>query len=109
MDIETFIFSGVFLSIGMSLFGAIFTVDIKNTKIRIIVAIIISLVLGFGLATVMMKKEAHQNEIWNNGICPKCGSCWEFKSGDKRGSSHTYYYSCENGHVFESDTIYQQK
>ena len=56
----------------------------------------------------MVKQKAHQDEIWNNGICPKCGSHWEFKGGDKRGSDHTYYYSCENGHVFESDTIYQQ-
>lgn len=109
MDIKSFIFSGVFLSISMSLMGAIFTVGIKNTKIRIVVAIIISLVLGFGLATIMTKQKVHQDKMWNNGICSKCGSHWEFKSGDRKGTVHTYYYSCEHGHVFESDTLYQSE
>lgn len=109
MDIKLFIFSGLFLSIAMSFLGLIFTVEIKNTKIRIIVAIIISLILGFSVSAAMVKQKTHQDKIWNNGTCPKCGSHWEFKGGDKRGSDCTYYYSCENGHVFESNTIYQQK
>lgn len=70
-----------------------------------IVAIILAVVLGIAvLIGAAFLDKMHADKIYNNGICPKCGT--EFHLVDIEGYgrvSYTvrYFYACENGHIIE--------
>lgn len=70
-----------------------------------IIAIILAVVLGITiLIGAAFLDQIHTNKIYNNGICPKCGT--EFHLVDIEGYGRMsyavrYFYACENGHIIE--------
>lgn len=46
--------------------------------------------------------QSDSNEIlWNNGICPKDGTSWEYNNSAHGRYWRYDYYTCDNGHVIE--------
>lgn len=88
---------GLILTVSVGAFVAlIITIDLKG-KQRIITAIVIALVMGFGLSALLMVEIKVDNEKWNNGICTECGGKYEFQSSTyKRNVGDEYYYKCKN-------------
>lgn len=73
-----------------------------------IIRIILFIVLVLGIAVVLIGAafldQMHTDKIYNNGICPKCGT--EFHLVDIEGYGRVsyavrYFYACENGHIIE--------
>ena len=86
----TFLFVGIPIIIGG--IGRHKKIIIK----RIIVAIIVSVILG-GLLFVCIYRECQvDSKIWNNGMHETCGK-WEIIDIERSrsGSTH-YYYKCNN-------------
>jgi hypothetical protein len=109
MNIGLFIILGLAMSISLGTFIAlIVTSGMDDGILKAITAIVISLVIGFGSVFLMGKYREHQEEKWNNGICTTCGAEWYFQCASKRKSTTTYYYTCENGHIFETDCFFQK-
>lgn len=110
MNIIAFIIFGLILSVSMgAVFALILTSGMKDGFPKAIVSIILALFSGFGLMFCMVKHSEHEANKWNKGICPKCGTEWHFQSATKYRTSTTYYYSCENGHVLETESLFQKK
>lgn len=109
MSTIAFVFLGLAMSISVGAFVALIVTSGMNDGMpRVITAIIISLVVGFGFIFLMGKYREYQEERWNNGICSTCGAEWHFQCATKHKSSTTYYYTCENGHIFETDCLFQK-
>lgn len=70
-----------------------------------IVAIIVAVALGVAmLIGAGFLNKIHADKIYNNGICPICGT--EFHLADIEGYGRIsyavrYFYACENGHIIE--------
>ena len=109
MSITALISLSLVMSISVGALIAILITSGMNDGIpRIITAIIISLVVGFGFVFLMNKYREHEEKRWNNGVCPICNTEYHFQSAAKGRSSTTYYYVCENGHIFETDCFFQK-
>ena len=109
MSITALIFLSLAMSISVGAFIAlILTVGMNDGIPRTIAIIIISLAVGFGFVFLMNKYREYEEEKWNNGICPICNTEYHFQSVAKGRSSTTYYYVCENGHIFETDCFFQK-
>lgn len=109
MNTITFVLLGLAMSISVGAFVALIVTSGMNDGIpRVITAIIISLAVGFGFIFFMNKHCKHEEKRWNNGFCTTCNTEWHFQSASKYRSSTTYYYTCENGHIFETDCLFQR-
>jgi hypothetical protein len=75
---------------------------------RVIVSIILALAIGFGFVFLMNEHRKYEEKRWNNGVCTICNTEYHFQSAAKGKSSTTYYYVCENGHIFETDCFFQK-
>lgn len=88
---------GLALSLGFSLFGMAFTQGIKKGWLRAIIAIILSLAMGFGCLGLFEMEYNSDEALYNNGVHADCGGEWDFVSvtSSKHGSK-TYYYECDD-------------
>ena len=97
------------MSISIGAFVALIVTSGMNDGMpRIITAIIISLAVGFGSVFFMNEHRKYEEKRWNNGFCTTCNAEWHFQSASKHKSSTTYYYTCENGHILETDCLFQK-
>ena len=109
MDTITFVVLGLVMSVSVGAFMALlFTVGMNDGIPRTITVIILSLAIGFGFIFIMNEYREYEEERWNNGICMECGTKYHFQSAAREKSSTTYYYVCENGHIFETDICFQK-
>ena len=102
-----FIMTGLMLTVFIGVFIAlIITIDLKG-KQRIITAIVLAFVIGFGLSALLMVEIKVDNEKWNNGICIECGGKYEFQSSSyRRNADDKYFYKCKNcGYTIELNSL----
>ena len=95
------------ISVG-ALLALILTSGMDNGIPRVIVSIILALAIGFGFVFLMNEYRKYEEKRWNNGVCTICNTEYHFQSAAKGKSSTTYYYVCENGHIFETDCFFQK-
>lgn len=108
--IIAFIIFGLILSVSFGgIFALMLTSGMKDGFPRMIVSIILALFFGFGLMFCMVKHSELEVNKWNKGICSKCGTEWHFQSATKYRNSTTYYYTCKNGHILETESFFQKK
>ena len=70
-----------------------------------IVAILVALAIGFGVATLLYKEAEGNHDRWNNGYC-ECGGQYQFSSATNYRGSKDYYYTCDScGHTEEFSQI----
>lgn len=105
MTLALFLIAGFGLSTIGLFFGLIFTVSIHKVWLKILLVTIISLIFGFGCATLLHTTMEAEEEKWNGGHCSCCGE-WDFECIVKtRNGTKTYVYECnECGEIFESST-----
>ena len=109
MNIIVLIIFGLIMSVSLGSFMAmIITSGMDDGIPRIIVSIIISLIIGFGLVFFLNACHDHEEEKWNNGICTTCNTEWHFQSAARGRQSTTYYYVCENGHILETNYLFHK-
>lgn len=87
-----FIVAGLILTVSVGAFSALILTMKLEGKTRIIIAVILAFVIGFGLLKILMLNAEKENEKWNNGICTECGGEYKFKNGN----NGVYYYACED-------------
>lgn len=100
---------GTILSLGLGMF--IVTGCASNAKhpiIGILVGTLISCLISFGFVYCCAMEEAHAVKTWNNGTCSQCNTCWHLQSVAKSRHDTTYYYTCENNHVFASNCLFEK-
>lgn len=89
------VMSGAFFIIALMI---VFIRDetIHERIINIIVAFVISVLLGFSF-TGIIKLENKQNlELWNDGVCTNCGGEYYFTNSYKNVNSSQHYIYCCN-------------
>ena len=92
-----FIVAGLILTVSIGAFFALILTMKLEGKTRIIIAVILAFVIGFGLLKILMLNVETENKEWNNGICTECGGKYEFQSSSyRRHSNDEYYYKCKN-------------
>lgn len=70
-----------------------------------IIAILLTLVITFGLTTMLYKEQEGNHDRWNNGYC-ECGGQYQFSSTTNWHGSKDYYYTCDKcGHTEEFSAI----
>lgn len=70
-----------------------------------VVAILVALAIGFGMATLLYKDAEGNHDRWNNGYC-ECGGQYQFSSATNWRGSKDYYYTCDKcGHTEEFSQI----
>lgn len=65
--------------------------DIWPEVITIAVMILVGVGVIFGC---IIFYEIHDNKLWNQGHCPKCGSEWEYEQAVGHYYSTQYIYVC---------------
>ena len=109
MNTITFVLLGLVMSVSVgALLALILTSGMNDGILRVIIAIIISLVVGFGFIFCMKEYREHEEKKWNNGFCTACNTEWHFQSAAKGKNSTIYYYVCDNGHIFKTDCFFQK-
>ena len=109
MSITVLVVLSLVMSISLGAFIALMvTVGMDDGIPKTITAIVISLIVGFGFVFLMNEYREYEEKRWNNGICTICNTEYHFQSAAKGKSSTTYYYVCENGHIFETDCFFQK-
>lgn len=70
---------------------------------RVVIAILMALAIGLGVSRMLYWDVEIQEDIWNNGICARCGGEMEFKNASHTRTNNTYYYfQCEDcGNIIE--------
>ena len=103
-----YVLFGIFMSITVGLFVAMMVTSSMEGIKQIITMILISALIGAGLAFLLSTDNKAEDKVWNNGICTECSGDMEFisvtatKSNDK-----TYYYKCDNcGNVITLKHLY---
>ena len=82
---------------------AIFLTETWGEKI---IAVLVALVVTFGLATLLYTEHDENQERWNNGIHINCGGEYQFSSATNWHGSKDYYYTCDKcGHTEEFHAI----
>lgn len=94
-----FVVTGLIMSVSVGGFmSLILTSSMRDGWKKVVVAIIISLAIGFGLSGLFALEEKANVMTWNNGHCTECNGKWHLvdvvKSGKNGGSR--YYWECEN-------------
>ena len=103
-----YVLFGIFMSVTVGLFVAmIVTSSMKGIK-QIITMILISALIGAGLAFLLSTDHKAEDKTWNNGICTECSGNMELISvTTTKSNNKTYYYKCDNcGNVIELDHLY---
>lgn len=103
-----FIIGGLVLTISVGAFMAmVFTSNMKDGLVKVIISILIALIIGFGLAELFELDREGDTLRWNNGDCRTCGETLElFDVEHHRNSGETYYYKCENGHLVKTSNYF---
>lgn len=97
-----FIIAGLILTVSVGAFFALILTMKLEGKTRIIIAVILAFVIGFGLLKILMLNVEKDNEKWNNGICTECGGEYKFKNA----YNSSYFYACENcDHVIKLEEL----
>ena len=69
---------------------------------RVVIAILMALAIGLGVARMLYWDVEIQEDIWNNGICARCGGEMEFTSASRERMDTYYYFQCEDcGKIIE--------
>lgn len=64
-----------------------------------VIAVLIAIAIGFGVATLLYKDAEGNHDRWNNGYC-ECGGQYQFSSATNYRGSRDYYYTCDRcGHT----------
>ncbi len=64
-----------------------------------VIAVLIAIAIGFGVATLLYKEAEGNHDRWNNGYC-ECGGQYQFSSATNWRGSKDYYYTCDKcGHT----------
>lgn len=109
MNIIIFIIFGLIMSITFGgVLALIATSGMKDGTPRVIVTIILSLTIGFGIMFFLVEEQKCEVKKWNNGICATCHTKWHFQSAIYGKTSAAYYYTCDNGHILKTDNLYQK-
>lgn len=70
-----------------------------------IIAVLVAIAIGFGVATLLYKEAEGNHDRWNNGYC-ECGGQYQFSSATNWRGSKDYYYTCDKcGHTEEFTSI----
>ena len=70
-----------------------------------VIAVLIAIAIGFGVATLLYKDAEGNHDRWNNGYC-ECGGEYQFSSATNWRGSKDYYYTCDKcGHTEEFTSI----
>ncbi len=70
-----------------------------------VIAVLIAIAIGFGVATLLYKEAEGNHDRWNNGYC-ECGGQYQFSSATNWRGSKNYYYTCDKcGHTEEFTSI----
>lgn len=70
-----------------------------------VIAVLIAIAIGFGVATLLYKDAEGNHDRWNNGYC-ECGGQYQFSSATNWRGSKDYYYTCDRcGHTEEFTSI----
>lgn len=70
-----------------------------------VIAVLIAIAIGFGVATLLYKEAEGNHDRWNNGYC-ECGGEYQFSSATNWRGSKNYYYTCDKcGHTEEFTSI----
>lgn len=89
----------------MTVFPLMIAVLAPETWRGKIIAILVALAIGFGIATLLYKDAEGNHDRWNNGYC-ECGGQYQFSSATNYRGSKDYYYTCDKcGHTEEFHAI----
>ena len=81
---------------------AIFTPETWRSRI---IAVLLTLAVSFGFATLLYEEHKNNHDRWNNGYC-ECGGQYQFSSATNWHGSKDYYYTCDKcGHTEEFSVI----
>ena len=70
-----------------------------------VIAVLVAIAIGFGVATLLYKEAESNHDRWNNGYC-ECGGQYQFSSATNWRGSKNYYYTCDKcGHTEEFTSI----
>ena len=70
-----------------------------------VIAVLVAIAIGFGVATLLYKEAEGNHDRWNNGYC-ECGGEYQFSSATNWRGSKNYYYTCDKcGHTEEFTSI----
>ena len=70
-----------------------------------VIAVLVAIAIGFGVATLLYKDAEGNHDRWNNGYC-ECGGQYQFSSATNWRGSKDYYYTCDKcGHTEEFTSI----
>jgi hypothetical protein len=108
MTLALYLLAGFGFSVIGLFLSLMFTVSIRKAWLKILLVTIISLVFGFGCATITGIVTTEHEKTWNGGYCSCCGE-WDFECIVKtRHGMKTYVYECnECGKIFETTTKFE--
>lgn len=70
-----------------------------------VIAVLVAIAIGFGVATLLYKEAEGNHDRWNNGYC-ECGGEYQFSSATNWRGSKNYYYTCDKcGHTEEFSSL----
>lgn len=91
-----FIITAIIMTITIGLFIALITTnEIKKIATRVIAIILISSMVGCGIAGLFWLGHKFDEQSWNGGLCP-CGEKWRLVNVEhKKNGGDLYYYTCD--------------
>ena len=103
-----YVLFGIFMSVTVGLFVAMIVTSSMEGIKQIITMILISGIIGAGLAFLLSTEHKTEDKTWNNGICTECSGDMELISVTATKSNNkTYYYKCNDcGNIIELDHLY---
>lgn len=102
-----FIIVAILMSVTVGSFISLMLVNIflENGKaiLKWILGIIIAILIGCTISNLIVREQANDKAVWNNGYCIECGNKWRFANADNHRNVGTiYYWTCDNcGKVIE--------
>ena len=103
-----YVLFGIFMSVTVGLFVAMMVTSSMEGIKQIITMILISGLIGAGLAFLLSTENKAEDKTWNSGICTECSGDMELISVTATKSNNkTYYYKCNNcGNVISLKHLY---
>ena len=103
-----YVLFGIFMSVTVGLFVAMMVTSSMEGIKQIITMILISGLIGAGLAFLLSTEHKTEDKTWNNGICTECSRDMELVSVTATKSNNkTYYYKCNGcGNVITLKHLY---
>lgn len=94
-----------FAWVAIAFFPLVIAISAPETRRNRIIAILLTLAVTFGFATLLYKQSEGEHDRWNNGYC-ECGGQYQFSSATNWRGSKDYYYTCDKcGHTEEFSVI----